>query len=285
MSSNGPRHPGRTPASDPCRSRPNTRAGPGRRICSPASRSGGGTRAKFLVLIGFLFGLIVLTIYYQYEPLMTAGDAFARAVDSYWWLLALMGLEVIRQIHFFVCEHLTGYYQFWKRAFGKLDDRVQGMNEWTRFRLARVFKWTLILVVLAIILGMIFHKPPLLALLSAPFKLVSALPLVFQFALLFFVIIIQFVGMAWYAARQGIDVYFPDDIKTRFTDVWGQDQVLRKVQENVLFLENPKSIEERGGYVPNGILLWGPPEPGKPSWPRPSPARRASPSCSSIRAA
>ena len=39
-------------------------------------------RAKFLVLIGFLFGLIVLTIYYQYEPLMTAGDAFARAVDS-----------------------------------------------------------------------------------------------------------------------------------------------------------------------------------------------------------
>jgi cell division protease FtsH len=220
-------------------------------------------RAKFLVLIGFLFGLIVLTIYYQYEPLMTAGDAFARAVDSYWWLLALMGLEVIRQIHFFVCEHVTGYYQFWKRAFGRLDDHVQGMNEWTRFRLARVFKWTLILVVLAIILGMIFHKPPLLALLSAPFKLVSALPLVFQFALLFFVIIIQFVGMAWYAARQGIDVYFPDDIKTRFTDVWGQDQVLRKVQENVLFLENPKSIEERGGYVPNGILLWGPPGTGK----------------------
>src|SRR5262249_36217741 len=144
-----------------------------------------------------------------------------------------------------------------------IDNRVQGVNDWTRFRIARTLKWTLIVVVLAIVLGMIFHKPPLLALLYAPVKLVSALPLVFQFALLFFVIIIQFVGMAWYAARKGIAVYFPDDIKTRFTDVWGQDQVLRKVQENVLFLENPKSIEDRGGYVPNGILLWGPPGTGK----------------------
>jgi cell division protease FtsH len=220
-------------------------------------------RIKFLVLIGFLFGLIVLTIYYQYEPLMTAGDAFSRAVGSYWWLLAIGGIEVLRQIHYLICEHVSPYYHLWKRFFARIDNHVQGVNDWTRFRIARTFKWTLIVVVLSIILGMIFHKPPLLALLYAPVKLVSALPLVFQFALLFFVIIIQFVGMAWYAARQGIDVYFPDDIKTRFTDVWGQDQVLRKVQENVLFLENPKSIEDRGGYVPNGILLWGPPGTGK----------------------
>jgi ATP-dependent Zn protease len=61
----------------------------------------------------------------------------------------------------------------------------------------------------------------------------------------------------------GIETYKAGEIKTRFRDVWGQDPVLHKVQENVDFLEKPKEIEERGGYVPSGILLWGPPGTGK----------------------
>ncbi len=39
--------------------------------------------------------------------------------------------------------------------------------------------------------------------------------------------------------------------------------MLNKVQENIDFLEKPAEIEERGGYVPSGILLWGPPGTGK----------------------
>jgi cell division protease FtsH len=58
-------------------------------------------------------------------------------------------------------------------------------------------------------------------------------------------------------------VYFPDDIKTRFYDVWGQDSVLEKIKENIVFLDDPESIEDKGGYVPGGILLWGPPGTGK----------------------
>ena len=31
----------------------------------------------------------------------------------------------------------------------------------------------------------------------------------------------------------------------------------------MIFLDDPESIEERGGYVPAGLLLWGPPGTGK----------------------
>jgi len=45
--------------------------------------------------------------------------------------------------------------------------------------------------------------------------------------------------------------------------VWGQDPVKEKVRENLIFLENPDAIEDRGGYTPGGVLLWGPPGTGK----------------------
>src|SRR4029453_1067332 len=33
--------------------------------------------------------------------------------------------------------------------------------------------------------------------------------------------------------------------------------------ENIVFLEKPLEIESKGGYVPSGLLLWGPPGIGK----------------------
>ena len=45
--------------------------------------------------------------------------------------------------------------------------------------------------------------------------------------------------------------------------MWGQDHVVDRVKENIVFLENPDEIEAKGGYVPGGILLWGPPGTGK----------------------
>ena len=73
----------------------------------------------------------------------------------------------------------------------------------------------------------------------------------------------QFAAIFWFMSRGGVDIYYPGDVNTRFSDVWGQDHVLARVQENILYLEDPESIENHGGYVPGGILLWGPPGTGK----------------------
>ncbi|MBA3267286.1 MAG: AAA family ATPase, partial [Acidimicrobiia bacterium] len=137
------------------------------------------------------------------------------------------------------------------------------VNDWTRFRISRVLRAAAMVVLLGLVLAAATDTSFILALVQLPATIFRALPLLFQlmFAVLF--IVIQFGAMFWFLSRGGTDVYFPDDIKTRFYDVWGQDSVLEKIKENIVFLENPESIEEKGGYVPGGILLWGPPGTGK----------------------
>ena len=109
--------------------------------------------------------------------------------------------------------------------------------------------------------------------LPGPGRALLALPFILQLAFAFFFVIFQFVGMFWFMSKGGVDVYYPGDVKTRFTDVWGQDAVLDRVKENIIFLKDPEAIETRGGYVPGGILLWGPRGRARPSSPRQSPAR------------
>ena len=192
-------------------------------------------------------------------------DAVRIAMHDYAWILVLLALEVLRQLNYLIEEHSKAYYRFWqKTVFGGLNHRLSKLDDWTRFRLARAFKLIIFLFFLSCVLGRIFKTDPVwLGLLEAPARLVAALPFVFQLMFGFLFIVVQFGGLFWFLSRGGIDTYMPDDIETRFSDVKGQDPVLERVQENMIFLEDPESIEERGGYVPGGLLLWGPPGTGK----------------------
>ena len=221
-------------------------------------------RIKFLVLLGVVWILLVWSVMAN-DPLVGFSDAVRIEVRTGWWVFVLAGLELIRQIHFLISEHWRGYYRFWTvTVFGGME-RVsrRRISPWTRFRLGRILTWVLWIVILAVLIGKIIHTTPILALLRAPQLIWHVLPFVLQVGFTLLFVVLQFVALFWFMSRGGVDVYYPDDIKTRFSDVWGQDHVLARVKENIIFLEHPELVEERGGYVPGGLLLWGPPGTGK----------------------
>src|SRR5215203_2068374 len=241
---------------------------PGKHALEPEARTRKPSplwdRAKILLLVGIAW-LILLWASMANNPILPFTDAVRLQVRSGWWLLALMGLEAIRQRHYLVSEHWSGYHLFWtKTLFGRFDRAIRRrFSDWTRFRIARALKILSFIALYAVVAGRILNTSPVVAIFEAPAILWQVLPFVLQLAFAFFFIAFQFIGLFWLLSRGGVDVYFPDDIKTRFSDVWGQDHVLARVKENILFLENPGEIEEKGGYVPGGLLLWGPPGTGK----------------------
>jgi cell division protease FtsH len=221
-------------------------------------------RVKFLLLFTLLFWFFVWSALSDPNPFNTFGDAFDETVRSKRWLLYLAGLETLRQLHYLRSERSPRYHRFWTESvFGRWERRVGRLSDWNRYRVARAAKWLMALAVVSIVVGTVYDVHPAAALFELPSRVWEWLPLMFRLLFAMVFLITQFAALFWFLSRGGIDTYMPDDVKTRFDDVWGQDAVLERIQENLVFLEKPEAIEEKGGYVPGGVLLWGPPGTGK----------------------
>jgi len=209
--------------------------------------------------------LIVLWSQASGNPLMGIGEAEKTAASTGIGqvLLVLIVIESLRQVHFLLAENVASYHQAWMRMFARTEHFGSRYSSWTRFRMARLFKWVVTLSVISMVLASVFKTSPILAIFQVPAWFFGQLPMILQLTMYMFIAVAQFGLIFWFLSRGGVDVYFPDDVKTRFDDVWGQDKVVERVRENIVFMENPEEIESKGGYVPGGILLWGPPGTGK----------------------
>jgi ATP-dependent Zn protease len=226
-------------------------------------------RIKVFVLLAAFLGYCV-ALQHSQIPIMSWGDALRDQLGSKWLLLVLAGLELLRQIHNLISERSAGYHGWWTRnvwgAWNRFWDR---RNAWLRFRLARLVRVAIWLVLLFVFFSWLWGVDFTTAVAEAPERLLYApfgdrgLPFFFQIFMGLFFGMFQFIGIFYVLSRGGIETFMPQDITTRFSDVYGQDKVLARVKENVMFLDHPELIEAKGGHVPGGILLWGPPGTGK----------------------
>ncbi|NBR77074.1 MAG: AAA family ATPase, partial [Actinobacteria bacterium] len=189
-------------------------------------------RVKVSVL---LLGIFVFLSFLKMadNPLVSFVDAVRMTFNSYGWILSLVSLDLLRQIHYFAAEQFASYW----RVVGRVEGVIKASAA--------------------------FDTEPIRAWMEALVRLWQAVPTILQFVAYLLLAIGQFVAIFWFLSKGGVEVLMPEDIKTSFDDVWGQDQVVGRVKETLSLLEDPDLIEAKGGYVPGGILLYGPPGTGK----------------------
>lgn len=236
-----------------------------KRVAKPGRRTPIANYDRFK----FIIGLLALYIFFSISnisrnPLVSVEEGFTIAAQENTWIFALLVFEIIRQFHNFIGEISRSYWGSWLALTRSIRRPFMHLRSDTRYRLSRVGNTLLALTIIGLILGKITGVGnPVTGWFRSLALFWQNIPIFLQAMAYILFAVLQFVAIFWFMSKGGVEVVMPDDVKTNFSMVWGQDQVVDKVKETLKLLEDPDLIEERGGYVPGGILLWGPPGTGK----------------------
>ena len=158
-------------------------------------------RVKLLLLIAVVWG-VVLWSALSNDPLLSVHDAVIQQIRTKWWLEALFGLELLRQVHYLISEHVSWWHRAWTYGvIGRLHARSLRLSDWTRYRLGRIFTIVVVVAAVAIIAGAAWHTTPIDGLFQLPSKLYHALPFVFQIIAILLLAVGQFAMIFWFLSR------------------------------------------------------------------------------------
>ena len=100
--------------------------------------------------------------------------------------------------------------------------------------------------------------------LRTPQMAVEMLPFFLYIAFTLMMSMIQLVGMFYMMTKVGfVKIMMPGTMNVEFSDFYGQDNAVEKMQEQVNLLNSDFEVKRAGGFMPKGVLLWGPPGTGK----------------------
>jgi cell division protease FtsH len=258
------------PVSQPARSGQLIGGGPTEEPRKTRRKAMSFDRFKLSIILLLILGFSIVKERSDF-PMDGWGTAAKNQLLSKQWLLWLIGLEALRQAHYLVSEKSADYNHFWThRVWGAWNRFWSRRNPWFRFRMARLFKRLVVFMLAMVVLSALWRLSLVDTITEAPSRILKImfssdqrLPFIFQVLLTLGFAVGQFVAIFWFMSRGGVETFLPDEVNTRFADVWGQDRVVEKVKENITFLDKPDEIEAKGGHVPSGILLYGPPGTGK----------------------
>ena len=181
-------------------------------------------------------------------------------------LYFLIVFFVAKQVWAYRQETSPRFYATTQRWWKKLQKRRLSLTDYTRYRVQRLLRWFFI----AYSVGWLLDGASdacvgaLACVGSIPSLLVSNWAALIQFAIRLAMSMFSIFGMMWIMARMDLHrTILPESIKTRFSDVYGQDKAVERLAEVRGILDNPEEVEGRGGYMPGGVLLEGPPGTGK----------------------
>ena len=81
-------------------------------------------RTKILIVIALLFAFLTWNDMAD-NPIIPFREALRETARAKWWFFLAFVLELVRQIHYVICEHSTRYNMFWEdQVFGRFNKRA-----------------------------------------------------------------------------------------------------------------------------------------------------------------